>query len=63
MEIAHAWVERILSDRKRTWTLEDYLLRLRRQDLATMGQLGRLKPIIWSAQIINWGLMGGHCHT
>lgn len=51
--------ECLLSYRKRTWTLEDYPVRLRRQRAGSMDRLGRLEPIKWWAQVINWWQMAG----
>ncbi len=63
MEQLHAWLKRLLSYRKGAWTLEDYPVRLRKQDVAALEQPGRLKPIVWSAQIINWWQIAGHGDT
>jgi hypothetical protein len=63
MERVRAVVSRILSYRKRTWRFEDYAVRLRRQDVDSQEHFGRLEPVIWSAQIINWWQMAGHGGT
>jgi hypothetical protein len=58
-----AWVKRLLSYRKTTWTIGDYPVRLRRQDVESMGPPGRFKPIVWTAQVINWWQLAGHGDT
>jgi hypothetical protein len=53
----------VLSYRKTTWTIEDYPVRLQRQDVESMKPPVRGKPIVWSAQVINWWQMAGHGDT
>lgn len=53
----------LLSFRKTNWTIDDYPIRLRKQVVEPYEQHGRLKPVVWSAQIINWWQMAGHGET
>jgi hypothetical protein len=60
----HALYRRLLSYRKATWEIADYPVRVRFQDSATVESRGpRLKPVVWSAQIVNWWQLGGHGDT
>ena len=58
MKQNRAWVSRLWSYRKRTWTLEDYPVRLFRRSRPRKDfRHGRLK-IVWRAEIIKWWLAG-----
>ena len=54
----------LLSLRKAEWTVNDYPICFRHFETSDEDQPhGRLKPIPWSAQIINWWQMDGHGDT
>ena len=49
----------LLSFRHRSWSLNDYPVRLRKQARTPGQEIGRLRVPVWHAQIINWwGLSG-----
>ena len=58
-----AWLKRVLSYRRTTWTIADYPVHLRRQDVGGIESSGRGKPIAWTAQVINWWQKAGHGDT
>jgi len=63
MDQLRALWKRLLSYRKKTWTLEDYPIRLY-QPARVVGALGkRMRLIPWVAQVISWGLMSGQGNT
>jgi hypothetical protein len=53
----------LLSFRKKEWTINDYPIRFKRFEISNEEQYGRLQPVPWSAQIINWWQMGGDGDT
>jgi len=57
-----AW-KYLLSFLKRDWTVEDYPIRFRHFDVDPTQDYGRLKPVAWSAQVINWPAIQGHGDT
>src|SRR5919204_5330404 len=52
-----------LSFLKNEWTVEDYPIRFRHFDIDADQYYGRLKPVRWSAQVLNWPAMQGHGDT
>jgi len=48
---------------KREWAIDDYPVRLRFQPVPEPSQASRLKPIPWTASVINWPAMSGHGNT
>ena len=59
LKACKAWLR---SFSKTEWTLEDYPIRFREQNIPQKPG-GRLIPIPWIAQIINWWQIGGHGDT
>jgi hypothetical protein len=57
-----AW-KYVTSFLKKEWDVEDYPLRMRRFQVDRTKEYGRLKPVEWSAQVINWPVMQGHGDT
>jgi hypothetical protein len=57
-----AW-KYVASFRKRRWTVDDYPVRMRHFSVDPTQDYGRLKPVEWSAQVINWVAMQGHGDT
>ena len=53
----------LLSFLKRDWTVQDYPIRFRHFDVDRTQDYGRLKPVVWSAQVLNWPAMQGHGDT
>jgi hypothetical protein len=49
--------KRMLSYRKNTWTLEDYPIVVRQQRIE-LPPNDRMRPIAWSAQILEWVMLG-----
>jgi len=64
-EQLQAWFKRAFSYFKTAWDIEDYPVRLRRQDVESLKLRvhGRNLPIVWTAQVINWWQMAGHGDT
>jgi hypothetical protein len=58
-----ACFKRALSYFKKTWNIDDYPVRLEKQDVERLKLSGRGKPIVWTAQVINWWQMAGHGDT
>ncbi len=54
-----AGVKYLLSLRKNEWDLSDYPIRFHYFNTSDDESYGRLKPVPWSAQIINWWQMDG----
>jgi predicted RNase H-like HicB family nuclease len=48
---------------KREWAIDDYPVRLRFQPVPEPSQASRLKPIPWTASVINWPAMSGQGNT
>src|SRR4030095_3676157 len=64
MQALKAFLKRILSYRKRAWSIDDYPIRISEQKAQRdSGQEGRMKLVRWSAQIVNWWQMSGHGET
>src|SRR5690242_5334065 len=63
MDTARAAWKFVRSFLKSDWELSDYPVRVRHFDSQpeTHGRYG--PPFTWSAQIINWRVMGGHGHS
>ena len=57
-----AW-KYIASFLKSDWTVEDYPIRMRHFGVDPTQEHGRLRPVAWSAQVINWPSMQGHGDT
>lgn len=63
MNTLRALIKRIASYGKSKWVLNDYPIRIKHQN-PNDGELGgRLQPIPWTAQIINWWQMAGYGNT
>src|SRR5919109_2945628 len=58
-----ACLKRALSYFKTAWNIDDHPVRLRKQDVERLKRAGRGKPIVWTAQVINWWQMTGHGDT
>ena len=63
MDQIKAAVKYSLSFLKTKWNLSDYPIRYRYQPGDTTSQMGRLEPIPWTAQVINWWVMAGYGQT
>jgi hypothetical protein len=48
---------------KEKWTIDDYPIRVRFQPATESSQASRLKPLPWTAGIINWPAMSGGGNT
>jgi hypothetical protein len=44
------------------WTLDDYPIRVRKQE-DNLQSIGRFKPVLWDAQIVNWWQLTGSGDT
>jgi hypothetical protein len=53
----------LLSFLKTDWDIDDYPIRVRRFDVEDVEPTARLKPVAWSAQVVNWVTMQGHGDT
>jgi hypothetical protein len=45
------------------WDVDDYPIRMRRFAVEPVEPGSRLKPVAWSAQVVNWVAMQGHGDT
>ena len=48
---------------KRDWTIDDYPINIRFQGVPEPALASRLKPIPWTASVINWPAMSGNGNT
>jgi hypothetical protein len=62
-QIKATFLKLILSYLKSEWDLVDYPIQYRYQPSDKNSHFGRLQPIPWTAQIVNWWTMTGHGQT